>query len=273
MRGSPPDAASRVPVRPRACHDLGMRDPAAGLLVRTLRGTIREAVLDALAVLLPVSCAGCGLPDRGLCAACRLRCAADPVVRALPDGTPVVSALRYEAMVRRTILAFKEEGRTDVVRPLARAIGAAIDAAAILAGTSTDATIEVSTVPATRSGRRRRGYRPVDLLVHAAGLRASPVLAVVAATTQQKALGRDERDRNLRNSMLARRPLTGRRFLLVDDILTTGATLGEAARAIRAAGGEVTACATLAFTPRLIGGGADLEESVRDFHRNGGYGV
>lgn len=252
-----------------------MHDPLAGPLRETRLGItrdgVREAMLDALAVLLPVSCAGCGRADRALCPACRLACTPAPLVRALGDGTPVVSALHYEGVVRRTVLALKEEGRTDVVRPLAAALGAAIEAAARPAA-AVPARVELCAVPATRAGRRRRGYRPVDLLVRAAGFRAAAVLAVVAATSQQKALGREERGRNLQDSMRARHPLDGRSFVLVDDILTTGATLGEAARAVRAAGGEVVACATLAFTPRLFPRAGELRESVRDFHRNGGYG-
>jgi predicted amidophosphoribosyltransferase len=65
----------------------------------------------------------------------------------------------------------------------------------------------------------------------------------------QKALGSAERRENTAGTMRARRPLPGRTFLLVDDVITTGATLEECARAVRAAGGRVIGAAALASTP------------------------
>ena len=88
------------------------------------------------------------------------------------------------------------------------------------------------------------------LLARRAGLRPSRVLRRNRGTARQKSLGAQDRAANLRGALLATRSLAGRSFLIVDDVLTTGATLDEAARAIRAAGGTVLGAATLAFTAR-----------------------
>jgi ComF family protein len=209
---------------------------------------LRDALLDALALVLPVECAGCGAPDRSLCAACLASLRAEPARHALPDGTPVVCALDYAGAVRRAILALKENGRTDVARalaePLARAM--ALGSASVTPG----ARIETLPVPTSRSAFRRRGYDPVALLVRRAGVRPVAELAHTRRATQQKHLAVDQRASNRAGSLRARRPLAGRRFLLVDDVLTTGATLAEAARAVRAEGGEVVAAATLAYTQK-----------------------
>jgi predicted amidophosphoribosyltransferase len=61
-----------------------------------------------------------------------------------------------------------------------------------------------------------------------------------------------DRAANLRGAFVAARRLDGRRFIVVDDILTSGATISEAVRAIEMAGGVVVGGATLAFTKRLL---------------------
>lgn len=208
------------------------------------------AALDAWAVLMPVDCAGCGAPDRGLCADCRSRLAPDVGWHSLADGTPVASALEYEGVPRRVILAFKDHGRTDAARPLAAALGAAITAAL---STSDGAAPGLAPVPTSRSSFRRRGYDPVRLLVRRTGHRTSDVLVHTRGTEQQKTLDLAARSRNLAGSLRARHPLDGRSFILIDDVMTTGATLAEAARAIRHGGGIVVSAATVAHTPRLFG--------------------
>jgi ComF family protein len=207
---------------------------------------ISGALLDALSVLSPVDCAGCGSADRSLCEDCQRELEAAVTPRTLPDGSTVYTALRYEGVARRTLLALKESGRTDVVGALSIALAAALNRAA-----QPDA--EFLSVPTSRAAWRRRGYDPVALLCKRAGFRSANVLKATRATESQKTLGSQDRAVNLHESMRSRVSLSGRRFILVDDVVTTGATLTEAARAVRAAGGEVVGHAALAFTPRLFG--------------------
>ncbi len=218
---------------------------------------VAAALLDALAALSPIDCAGCGSADRGLCDDCRARLSPAVTPRTLSDGTTIFTSLRYEGVARQTLLAFKESGRTDVARPLGLALAPAL--ARAIAHASADHTaagqsgVEIVTVPTSRAAWRRRGYDPVSLLCRRAGIEVAKVLVHDRATSSQKTLGADSRERNLRNSMRAKGPLAGRRFLLVDDVVTTGSTFFEAARALRDAGGEVVGGAALAFTPKMFG--------------------
>jgi predicted amidophosphoribosyltransferase len=99
---------------------------------------------------------------------------------------------------------------------------------------------------------RVRGYDPVRLLL-ARTRPPVPVaagLSIVRRTRDQAGLGASERERNLRGAMRGGRRLAGRRVLLVDDVLTTGATLREAARAATAAGAAVAGAVVLARVPK-----------------------
>ena len=214
-----------------------------------VRAALLTGVLDAWAVLMPVACAGCGRPDRGLCADCAGRLAPEVSWHRLADGTPVASALDYSGVARQMILAFKEQGRTDAARALAAPLTFALAAAESVAG---PVALELATVPTARASYRRRGYDPVALLLRRARFAPSPVLRHSRWTLEQKALDADGRSRNLVGSLCAADSLAGRQFIIVDDVMTTGATLTEAARAIRQGGGEVIAAATLAHTERLF---------------------
>jgi ComF family protein len=215
---------------------------------------IREAALDALALLLPVECAGCGLPDRAVCAGCRAALRPEPSSRRLPDGTLVFSGLDYDGVVRAVILAFKEQGRADLARVLAPALAAAVTEAGGALDLGLDlADAEVVAVPGSRRARRRRGFDPVSALVSRSGLDRARVFAPARQHTSQKTLSIDERARNLDGVFAVTAPVAGRRFLLVDDVVTTGATLAAAAAALRSAGAEVVAAAVVASTPRLFG--------------------
>jgi predicted amidophosphoribosyltransferase len=237
------------------------------MTVKTLfAGAAARAVLDAWAVLAPTECSGCGAPDLALCAACRYALAPQ-VHLCRRDGVPVWVALDYSGVARRVIGAYKDGGRTDAAGPLAAPLRAAV-VAALSASTASApppgaAGVHLVIIPSSRRAWRARGYHPVELLLGRAGLAQSPVLRQAADVADQVGLGKLARDRNKRGSLVARRPLDGLRCLVVDDIVTTGATILEARRAVLEAGGEVVGLVALAETRRLHGAVDGREETAR----------
>jgi len=198
---------------------------------------MHPALLDALAVLFPVDCAGCGSADRSVCDSCRASLQQPVILSRTPGGVRVRSALRYEGTARAILLALKEDNRTDVARTLRGNLAPLLDPALTLVA-----------VPPSRQAYRRRGYDPVRMLLP----RTLRVLEVTRQTSAQKSLGEEQRARNRAGSLRATRSLAGLRLAIADDVMTTGSTLDEAARAIRAAGGEVVEAVTLAATPRYF---------------------
>jgi predicted amidophosphoribosyltransferase len=93
----------------------------------------------------------------------------------------------------------------------------------------------------------------VRLLLARAGLGSLRVFAPARPHRAQKLLTVADRETNLRGAFRLRRAVAGRRILIVDDVVTSGATLREAARVLLAGGAEVVGAAVAASTPKLYG--------------------
>lgn len=211
---------------------------------------VREACADALALLLPVSCAGCDEPDVALCERCVFALAPDPrqQVIEVPGGAVTVwSGIPFEGVAARVLRAIKEDGRTG----LAHALAPALTAALARAGAADAVPVPM---PTSRAAYRRRGYRVPDLVVRRTGRRPRRLLRHARRTFDQRGLDRDARARNVAHSLAAVHA-AALRVVVVDDVVTTGASLAEAVRALRAAGADVVAAVAVAATPRRLSAG------------------
>jgi predicted amidophosphoribosyltransferase len=205
--------------------------------------TIRAALVETLALVLPIVCAGCGEPDVALCETCTealLPSVQRPDVADL--GIAVCSGLPFEGVVARTMRSLKEEGRTGLATALAPALRAAVEAIA-------DPAAVLVPIPTSRAAYRRRGYRVAELVAARAGFRVAPLLFSTRQTADQRGLDQPRRRQNVSASMGAR-TAAGRHVIVLDDVVTTGATIAEAVRALHAAGAIVVGAVTVAATPR-----------------------
>lgn len=203
---------------------------------------------DVAAFLLAATCAGCDAPGVLLCPSCRRALEPHPQRRTTPQGRPVHAALSFEGVAARCIRRLKGDGDTLVARPL----GAAL--ASVLLPELTPMTWVIP-VPTSRRAFRRRGYRVPDLLIRRAGADAQPILTVRSGVLDQRGLDAHAREDNVRGTMRCRRAGGGASAVIVDDVVTTGATVDEAARALELAGFQVVTAIALVATPRRDGFG------------------
>ncbi|RMI35120.1 ComF family protein [Nocardia stercoris] len=207
-------------------------------------------MLTLLELVLPQLCGGCDEPGTGWCPSCAGELRTGPVrVRPRSDpGVPCWAIGSYAGARRRAVIAAKEHGRRDLAVPLGVALARGLDRLR-----ARDRPLVIVPAPSRRAAARRRGGDPVARVARIAasslaGCRSAPLLRMRPGVRDSVGLGPRARLLNLRGRIVtvprrvARAGLTpDAEVVLVDDVLTTGATATESTRALRAAGIDVRA--------------------------------
>jgi predicted amidophosphoribosyltransferase len=220
-----------------------------------------RALLD---LVLPAACASCGEPGGPGCQRC-LAEISGPARWTRPTPAPpglpaVATAASYDGAVRDLLIAYKEHDAAGLARPLGAAMARAT--ALVLAPRSAGAVVLVPVPSSPRQCRRRGADVVAELAAVAAkelallGGRAQIVRALRHVRAVADSAGLDARARaaNATGALGLRRGaaalVAGRAVVVVDDLVTTGASLAEATRALSAAGATILGAATVAATAR-----------------------
>ena len=206
------------------------------------------ALLCAACVLslprIAAACPVCALPSAGnaVCGACL----ADP-----PPYAATVAALAYTFPTDRLLQRIKYGGRIALAAWAGAALAAAVGVT-LPGRIGSDRPDRVVALPLAASRQRERGFNQArEIAVRVArgtGLPLAAPLARISAGPPQTALPWAERRRNVRGAFAVQGAVHGARIALVDDVMTTGATLAEAARTLLSAGAERVECWVVART-------------------------
>lgn len=191
------------------------------------------------------SCAVCNAETEigVFCPACR---SSELLLEAMPgllnlDGA--VMGYKYSGALKEMLHKLKFEGESKFLQPLA-------EEAVFLAQAYGESCFDmVISVPTDAARRKQRGFDiPESIFAQALAVKGvwqPQVLARIKATAPQYGLAPDKRRSNVRGCFEVRGSVSGAKILLVDDILTTGATLDEAAKTLKQAGAKSVYALTL----------------------------
>jgi ComF family protein len=205
-------------------------------------------------LLYPLRCLGCSkqldaLNELNLCDQCiaAIKKNAMPPFELDTPSVMVYSACIYEGVFKELIHGFKYNGKLALAKIFVTLLESCIKENPEML----EADV-VTAVPLHRSRMRQREFNQSSVLANKLagiyGLPVKNVLKKIKKTKYQNELTKSERLVNLKNAFKVCNPaaIEGKRILLIDDVMTTGATLGECAGALLASGAKKVTCLTLA---------------------------
>jgi predicted amidophosphoribosyltransferase len=205
-----------------------------------------NAISELSQLLFPSRCFGCRKLGPSICSACRSSWHPH-YYRSKFDGLKVHSALIYTPTASKIILAAKESGLKGADELIINALVHSLDKSKI-----DPALSRLVPIPSSKSSQRRRGRSFVVGIVQQLSLRTGvqmlDCLELSRRVVDQSGLNRKERAHNLAGAFRTTTTVRGE-LILVDDVVTTGATLREALRAVNSQGfhaigsvSAITAC-------------------------------
>lgn len=213
-----------------------------------------SVLATAAELLLGGACPGCGRPGWRLCSACRAALLGTPrrVSRRLPGLPPTWATASYDGPAHEVVIAAKEHGVWRACDDLGAALARAVASAALELETE---AVTLVPMPSSRAAVRRRGLDTTRRIAEraatslaGAGMRVvvAPCLAHMVGVADQAGLDAAGRLANVRGALGLARPAPGGPVVVVDDVVTTGASLLAATEALRGAGADVVAAACVA---------------------------
>ena len=193
---------------------------------------IWNGILD---ILFPKACLGCGREGTYICKDCAIFLSEVDMIEAGPRSN-IMSVWEYEGLMEKLILKIKYDGCYDIINELVEKAFKTIEL-------NLPPDIYITYVPMYRKKEKRRGFNQAELIAKKVGERTNrPVVKLlekIKDNRSQVGLGPQERAENVKNvfKMIEVRPRSmWQNVLIVDDVYTTGATVGECVRVLKKSG-------------------------------------